>query len=141
MTELAESHFSDLTDEESWELLREHFFGRLAISVSDQPEIFPFNYIVQNGTLVFRTAQGTKLAGLTVNEHVAVEIDGYHVTGGWSVVVKGRARAAEWGEDFELAQTSGLKPWVGTRKQVFVRITPDQVTGRRFLFGPEPDDV
>jgi len=130
-----------LSDAESWDRLRSNAFARLALSVSDQPEIFPINYAVQGDTLLFRTSQGTKLAALTINETVALEIDGYDGVGGWSVVVKGQAHEAEWGDDYEEAGVSGLRPWVATRKPVFVRITPAQVTGRTFVFGPEPDDI
>ena len=130
-----------LTDGECWELLQSTEFGRLALSVADQPEIFPINFAVQNGTFVFRTAQGTKLAALTINESVALEIDGYDDDGGWSVVVKGHAHAAEWGDDFDDAQVSGLRPWVATIKPVFVRVNPGEVSGRRFQFGPPPEDL
>lgn len=128
-----------LSETESWNLLHGNAFGRLALSVGDRPEIFPINYVVQDGTLLFRTSQGTKLAALTINQHVALEIDGYDGNGGWSVVVKGIAHAAEWGEDFEVAAAAGLRPWVATVKQVFVRVTPHEITGRSFVFGPEPD--
>ncbi len=128
-----------LTEGECWELLNSTEFGRLALSVADQPEIFPINFAVQNGTFVFRTNQGTKLAALTINKSVALEIDGYGDDGGWSVVVKGHAHAVEWGEDFEEARVSSLRPWVATSKPVFVRVKPAEITGRRFLFGPEPD--
>ena len=59
-----------------WMLLRSSEVGRLAVSVADHPDIFPINYVVQGGTLLFRTSQGTKLAALTINESVALEIDG-----------------------------------------------------------------
>jgi nitroimidazol reductase NimA-like FMN-containing flavoprotein (pyridoxamine 5'-phosphate oxidase superfamily) len=130
-----------LSATESWDLLRSNAFARLALSVGDQPEIFPINYAVQGGTLLFRTSQGTKLAALTINASVALEIDGYDGVGGWSVVVKGEAHEAEWGDDYDEAGVSGLRPWVATRKPVFVRITPAQITGRTFVFGPEPDDL
>lgn len=130
---------TQLSETESWDLLQANAFARLALSVGDRPEIFPVNYVVQDGTLLFRTAQGTKLAALTINQHVALEIDGYDDNGGWSVVVKGTAHTAEWGEDFNVAATAGLRPWVATVKQVFVRVTPQDITGRSFLFGPEPD--
>jgi nitroimidazol reductase NimA-like FMN-containing flavoprotein (pyridoxamine 5'-phosphate oxidase superfamily) len=132
---------SVLSETDCWDLLRSNAFGRLALSVANQPEIFPINYVVQGSTLLFRTAQGTKLAALTVNESVALEIDGHDDLGGWSVVVKGEAHAAEWGEDFNDADVSGLRPWVATRKPVFVRVKPSQVTGRTFVFGPEPEDL
>ncbi|HEY5880370.1 MAG TPA: pyridoxamine 5'-phosphate oxidase family protein [Nakamurella sp.] len=130
---------TEMTPEACWDLLRRNQFGRLALTVGNEPEIFPINYVVQDGTLVFRTAQGTKLAALTVNDIVALEIDGYDQQSGWSVVVKGQAHPAEWGTDFEDAEKAGLRPWVATRKQVFVRIVPKRVSGRSFLFGPEPE--
>lgn len=130
---------SELSPEACWDLLRGHQFGRLALTVANEPEIFPINYVVQDGTLVFRTAPGTKLAALTVNEIVALEIDGFDQATGWSVVVKGRAHPTEWGHDYEDAASSGLQPWVATVKQVYVRIVPIRVTGRSFVFGPEPD--
>ncbi|HEY7814485.1 MAG TPA: pyridoxamine 5'-phosphate oxidase family protein [Nakamurella sp.] len=132
---------TEMTPEACWDLLRRNQFGRLAVTVANEPEIFPINYVVQDGTLVFRTAQGTKLAALTVNDIVALEIDGFDQESGWSVVVKGRAHPAEWGADFEEAAHAGLRPWVATRKQVFVRIEPTRVSGRSFVFGPEPDTI
>lgn len=128
-----------LSPAQSWDRLRANAFARLALSVGDRPEIFPINYAVQGETLLFRTAPGTKLAALTVNQQVALEIDGYDADGGWSVVVKGAARMAEFGEDVDVAATSGLRPWVATVKQIFVRLTPQEITGRSFVFGPEPD--
>lgn len=134
------SPVSELAADACWDLLRRNQFARLALTVGGEPEIFPINYVVQRGTLVFRTAPGTKLAALTVNDIVALEIDGFDQKSGWSVVVKGKAHPSEWGSDFEDAASSGLVPWVATRKQVFVRIEPRRVTGRSFVFGPEPEN-
>ena len=39
------------------------------------------------------------------------------------------------------ARRAGLYPWVATQKERFVRITPQSMTGRRFVFGPEPDVI
>jgi nitroimidazol reductase NimA-like FMN-containing flavoprotein (pyridoxamine 5'-phosphate oxidase superfamily) len=141
MTEIL-APVTELAADACWDLLRSNQFGRLAVTVADEPDIFPINYAVQDETLVFRTAQGTKLAALTVNDIVALEIDGYDQRSGWSVVVKGRAHPAHWGTDFDDAAESGVRPWVAatTRKRVFVRIVPAQVSGRSFVLGPEPDD-
>ena len=116
-----------------WALLRSAEVGRLAVSIADRPEIFPVNYVVDHGTLVFRTSEGTKLAG-TVQRDVAFEADGYLPEEGdaWSVVVKGRGEAITRGH--ELLDTAGLPlfPWHAAPKQRFVRIVPDEITGRRF---------
>ena len=76
-----------------WALLRSHEVGRLAVSIGDRPDIFPINYVVDHGAVVFRTAEGTKLAGAIKGEAVAFEADGYEPDSGeaWSVVVKGHA--------------------------------------------------
>ena len=37
------------------------------------------------------------------------------------------------------AERAQLLPWVPTEKLRFVRITPSEISGRRFQFGPEPD--
>lgn len=117
-----------------WELLRSVPVGRLAVVVGDRPEIFPVNHIVDRGTIVFRTAEGTKLVGSVRNAFVAYEIDGYDdaVAQAWSVVVKGRA--TEIRQMHELLDTVHLPltPWQADPKNRFVRIDPDEVTGRRF---------
>ena len=59
----AGSGVTDLPANACWALLRSQEVGRLAVSIADRPEIFPVNYVVDHGTVVFRTAEGTKLAG------------------------------------------------------------------------------
>ena len=79
--------------ERVWALVREAVVGRLAVIVGESPEIFPVNHVVDRGTVVFRTARGTKLSAALENPAVAFEVDGYDAVNGdaWSVVVKGRA--------------------------------------------------
>ncbi len=48
----------------------------MAVWVDDHPDIFPINYKVDHGTLVFRTAEGTKLHAATGDTPVALEADG-----------------------------------------------------------------
>jgi nitroimidazol reductase NimA-like FMN-containing flavoprotein (pyridoxamine 5'-phosphate oxidase superfamily) len=42
-----------------WQFLRDSEAGRLAVSTTDHLDIFPINYVVDRGTVVFRTAEGT----------------------------------------------------------------------------------
>jgi nitroimidazol reductase NimA-like FMN-containing flavoprotein (pyridoxamine 5'-phosphate oxidase superfamily) len=117
-----------------WELLRQTDVGRLAVSIQDQPELFPINFIVDHGTVVFRTAEGTKLAGVVSGRAVAFEVDGYDAEAGeaWSVVIKGRAVEIERIQDLFDALDLPLFPWHASPKHHFVRIEPDDVSGRRF---------
>ena len=115
-------------------LLRESDVGRLAVVVAEQPEIFPVNFIVDHGDVLFRTAEGTKLAAVALGAAVAFEADGGDRRSGeaWSVVVKGRA--VEVHDVYELFDATGLPlfPWQSAPKPLFVRITPSEITGRRF---------
>ena len=123
----------ELTPSECWVLLREAVVGRMAVIVGDRPEIFPVNHIVDRGSLVFRTAAGTKLSA-AVGNPVAFEVDGYDpVTGNaWSVVVKGHAEEVTRLHDVLEVVDLPLFPWHSLPKPRFVRIDADSVTGRRF---------
>jgi uncharacterized protein len=130
--------FEDLDNHECWKLLRTVSVGRLAVWVDDHPDIFPLNYTVDHGTLVFRTGEGTKLGAALGDTPVALEADGVDADSGlaWSVVVKGQAAAVQNPED--VLNTVGLLlfPWQAGRKEHFVRVTPDSITGRRFQVAP-----
>lgn len=132
----------ELSGSESWVLLREAVVGRLAVSVDDQPDVFPVNHVVDHGTLVFRTDAGTKLSP-AVGHPVAFEVDGYDPGSGeaWSVVVKGRAREVTALDDVLDAMSLPLAPWYAGPKPRFVRVEPVEVSGRRFHAGVPAGDA
>ncbi|BBY89264.1 pyridoxamine 5'-phosphate oxidase family protein [Mycolicibacterium tokaiense] len=129
---------SVLPESECWQLLSSTSLGRLITSVDNQPEVFPVNFAVQNRTLLFRTAEGTKLVSTAINHHVVFEADDHDDAQGWSVIVKGFSQILHADEDIAAAEQTGLRPWVATDKQHFVRIKPMRVSGRRFLFESSP---
>lgn len=123
-----------LNEHECWELLRSVTTGRLAVIRGEGPDIFPLNYVVDHGTVVFRTGDGAKIAALTESPQVAFEVDGFGADTGeaWSVVIKGLAeRISDLYEGLD-ALTLPLAPWQDGSKRRFVRIVPTEVTGRRF---------
>ena len=128
-----------LSEDECWELLISSSFGRLAMSISGEPDIYPVNFIASDHRLLFRTAEGTKLLELTVNDKVAFETDGIGRDEAWSVVVRGKARILDTQHEIEAADQLPLRPLIPTLKYIYVEITPQVVTGRRFQLGPEPD--
>jgi nitroimidazol reductase NimA-like FMN-containing flavoprotein (pyridoxamine 5'-phosphate oxidase superfamily) len=117
-----------------WDLLRSAHVGRLAVIVAERPEIFPVNHVVDRGTIIFRTADGTKLVGALGGVPVAFEIDGYDeaASEAWSVVVKGHAGEIRQLHDVIDTVDLPLEPWQGGPKHRFIRIEPDEVSGRRF---------
>ena len=125
---------SVLEANECWQLLRQTEVGRLAVSIRDFPDLFPINFVVDHGTVVFRTAEGTKLAAAVLGRAVAFEVDGYDPDAGeaWSVVIKGRAVEIERMHELFEALDLPLFPWHASPKHRFVRIEPDDVSGRRF---------
>jgi hypothetical protein len=128
-----------LSEQQAWSLLEGANFGRLAVSVANQPEIFPVNFCADGRSILFRTSEGTKLLELTINSSVAFETDHHSEAEAWSVIVKGHAAALERQEEIYAADQLPLTPWIPTLKYIYVRITPTEVTGRRFARGPEPE--
>jgi uncharacterized protein len=139
MTPAADEPISILSESESWNLLTGVALGRLVTSVDDQTEIFPINFVVQNRTVLFRTAEGTKLISSAINKRVLFEADDHNVSEGWSVIVKGIARTLRTDDEIRQAERAQLLPWTATLKLHYVRVIPTSITGRRFRFGPEPD--
>ena len=131
---------------ECWELLRKTSLGRLAVIVDHAPDLFPVNYVVDHGSIVFRTAAGTKLLGSS-NHPVAFEVDGLEDPQDaqptiWSVVVKGTATQIREHYDVLDAMDLGLTPWESGLKPNFVRIEPSSVSGRRVHVAPtDPEGV
>jgi uncharacterized protein len=130
-----------------WALLGSATVGRLAVVVAGRPEIFPVNHAVDHGTVVFRTAPGTKLAAIREATFVAFEADGLDPDTGvaWSVIVKGRATRVT-GRNLVLeAAALPIFPWHDEPKNWFVRVQSDEISGRRFVAAranrPGPPDT
>jgi len=134
-----QSPIEHLDEDACWELLLSSSLGRLALSVANEPDIFPVNFVAADRRLYFRTAEGSKLLELTVNDRVAFETDGVGREEAWSVVVKGTARILEKRAEIDAAEELPLRPLIPTLKYIYVEITPQEVFGRRFVLGPEPE--
>ena len=128
-----------LSEDESWGRLGGVALGRLVTTFAGEPEIFPVNFVVQHRTVLFRTAEGTKLFSAVASGTVVFEADDHNVAEGWSVIVRGRARVLRTDADIAEAERAQLLPWTATLKIHYVRLTPSDITGRHFKFGPEPD--
>ena len=128
-----------LSEDESWELLASVELGRLIVCMDSRPEVFPVNFVVERPTVLFRTAEGTKLLSLVINEHVAFEADGHSLDEGWSVIVHATAEVLSTSAEIDEADRAGLRPWVATLKLRYVRLHASTISGRRFTFGAEPD--
>jgi hypothetical protein len=122
-----------LSESECWALLRTTSVGRLAVWVDDHPDIFPLNYAVDHGTVVFRSSAGTKVSAALSDSPVALEADGYDAETAevWSVVIRGNAEEIR-GQDLIGTVDLPLFPWQAGDKGRFIRIVPTATSGRRF---------
>jgi len=128
----------ELDEVQTWEFLTAHRIGRLAIVIGGEPDIFPVNYVVDGQSLVFRTAEGSKLLAASLGGRMAFQVDEWTHEGAVSVLAHGTPHVME-GEERESATSLELDPWVPTHKEHWVRLEVDEVAGRRFRFGPEPE--
>ena len=108
----------------------------------DRPVIYPVNYIVDGEFIVFRTLREGELYTATFEASAALEIDGtdaiYHE--GWSVLVVGRAYHVH--DPLEIDRLSGtrLTAWAGAKRDCFVKIALEEVTGRHIHHRVTPDN-
>ena len=139
-----DSLIEDLAEDECFDLLKRHHFGRVAIAegADKPPMIMPLNYLIDADTVVVRTDPDSRLGGALRDAVVTFEIDGVDQLQrtGWSVVVSGRAQEVEDPSDLrELSQTP-LLPWAPGDRSQYVRITPGSVTGRRISVADLPSN-
>lgn len=127
----ASSAVTELTDGESWDLLRRAPFGRLGYHLAGEVNIAPVNAVVDGERLVFRTGEGSKLLGIHMSADVVFEVDEIADGAARSVVARGRARVLS-GPEEEQAETLPLAPWAPNWKSTFVAIEVTELTGRRF---------
>jgi hypothetical protein len=89
--------------------------------------------------VVFRTARHSALdedlqTGIAGGDYlVAFEIDEYDLAArqGWSVLIQGPAHHVESEEARARAKRAGVEPWAPGDRELFLRIVPHRVTGRR----------
>ena len=122
---------NELTARDCWKYLRTSSVGRLAVVLGGQPEIFPVNYLPDEGSVVFRTGPGTKLDAIVAGNPVALEVDGLNTYGtiAWSVVLKG---IPEEVQDVSDLPEQLPTPWEEGLKEHVIRIVPAELSGRRF---------
>ncbi len=131
-----------IDEDECWSLVAGKEIGRLAVSIANDPDVFPLNYRVDDRTIVIRTIPGLKLAGAVLGNPVAFEIDDLHAEthSGWSVVIHGFGEEIDGVEEWLRAEDLGVQPWADNPKSRYLRVVPDRVSGRRLRPHDEGND-
>jgi nitroimidazol reductase NimA-like FMN-containing flavoprotein (pyridoxamine 5'-phosphate oxidase superfamily) len=135
---MADRVFEELGEEECLALIAPGGIGRIAYTSRFGPAVLPVNYVLQDGAVVFRTAENGPLdvdlrTGIADADYiVAFEIDSIQLDSkqGWSVLIQGPAHHVT-GDDEDALRDAGVEPWAPGPRELYVRIVPSRMTGRR----------
>jgi len=138
-TPMADATIEELGEDECLRLIAPGGVGRIAYQSRFGPAVLPVNYKLHDGAVLFRTAQDSPLdedlqTGIAGAEYrVAFEIDDIDIPGreGWSVLIQGSAHRVETEAERASAMAADVEPWPGGQRELFVRIVPSRITGRR----------
>jgi nitroimidazol reductase NimA-like FMN-containing flavoprotein (pyridoxamine 5'-phosphate oxidase superfamily) len=129
----------ELDEAECLRLISAGGVGRIAYTGRFGPVVLPVNYKLHEGAIVFRTAPGSPMdedlrTGISDADYqVAFEIDEVDLAAreGWSVLVQGAAHHVESDAERASLTRAGVEPWPGGERELFLRIIPSRITGRR----------
>jgi nitroimidazol reductase NimA-like FMN-containing flavoprotein (pyridoxamine 5'-phosphate oxidase superfamily) len=135
----AEAVTEPLGEAECLRLLAAGGVGRIGYSGRFGPTILPVNFALHGQTIVFRTGQHSPMGddlrtGIADAAYkVAFEVDEISpaTREGWSILVQGAAHHVDSEAELAAVRQTGVQPWPGGDKDLFIRIVPDRVTGRR----------
>ena len=136
---MSDRTITELDEAESLRLIATGGIGRIAYQSRFGPAVLPVNYQWHDDGIVFRTARHSPLdedlqTGIAGGDYkVAFEIDDINLTErtGWSVLIQGPAHHVNSEAERESALRAGVEPWAGGERELFVRIVPSRITGRR----------
>lgn len=113
--------------------------GRIGYTGRFGPAILPVNFALYEQAIVFRTGLHSPLGedlrtGIAAAEYkVAFEVDEISpaTREGWSILIQGSAHHVDSESELAEVRRSGVQAWPGGEKDLFIRIVPDRITGRR----------
>jgi nitroimidazol reductase NimA-like FMN-containing flavoprotein (pyridoxamine 5'-phosphate oxidase superfamily) len=135
---MADRVIQELSEDQCLNLISGGGIGRIAYTSRFGLAVLPVNYALQDGAVVFRTAAHSPLdedlqTGITDADYkVAFEIDSIDLASqrGWSVLIQGPAHHVAGAEE-EAVRRAGVQSWAPGDRELFVRIVPSRITGRR----------
>ena len=128
----------DLTATECWDLVTGHGMGRFVFLEGRGPVAVPVNYAASaNSHVVFRTDPKGPVALRAGQVRVALEVDSFDEErrAGWSVLISGRAHTITDRDELAQAKGMGIHPWAGGRRDLYVQLDAEEISGRRVAGG------
>jgi len=134
----ANDGFRELDRQECLSLLATAPVGRIVYTRQALPAVLPVNFCLdRDGAVLVRTSASSELVSAIDGAVVAFEADAVDVTtqSGWSVVVMGQAALVTDSAEHARLLRTGPRSWAPAPQEVFVRISPELVTGRELVGG------
>jgi nitroimidazol reductase NimA-like FMN-containing flavoprotein (pyridoxamine 5'-phosphate oxidase superfamily) len=136
---MADRVIEELDEAESLRLISAGGIGRIAYQSRFGPAVLPVNYRWHDGAVLFRTTRHGALdedlqTGISGGDYlVAFQVDEIDAASrqGWSVLIQGPAHHVEGEAERAAAEQAGVQPWPAGERELFLRIVPRRVTGRR----------
>jgi nitroimidazol reductase NimA-like FMN-containing flavoprotein (pyridoxamine 5'-phosphate oxidase superfamily) len=124
--------------DECLRLLAAQDVGRVGFVADGQPRVEPVNYRLIDGDVVIASRPGAKLEAALLNSRVAFEIDAVEewARAGWSVMVSGTMSLIEDANERAVIAARAPQAWAPTHGLSLIKITVDQMSGRRVRVGP-----
>ncbi|MFI1583822.1 helix-turn-helix domain-containing protein [Embleya sp. NPDC020630] len=125
-----------MSEKECYARLATHEVGRLAGNLHHTPWVLPVNYVLDGNEIVFTTDPDSPLAH--VRGTTAFEVDDVdrYARLGWSVLVVGVVEPVTDPVEIARLTEAGAGTWPARREELWLRIHPGRVTGRRLRPGP-----
>lgn len=139
MTEPVPAVVEPLEDAECLQMISAGGIGRIGYTGRYGPTVLPVNFVLYEGAVVFRTGQDSPMGedlrtGISDADYVvAFEVDEISpaTREGWSILIQGSAHHVDSGHERAQVMESGVEAWPGGEKDLFIRVIPTRVTGRR----------
>jgi transcriptional regulator with XRE-family HTH domain len=97
------------------------------------PVAIPVNFRMDGDDVVFRTGSGGSVSAGLNESRVSFDVDHLDdaLSEGWSVLVTGEAQIITDPAGLARAEALHVEPWAGGDRPIYVRLTGNQITGRR----------
>jgi hypothetical protein len=122
-----------LSPHECRQLIAGGGIGRIGLGTAGGMVIVPVNFVYDGHTIVLRTDTGSVIAAHS-DGPVSFEVDRIDeaLKTAWSVLIRGRAhRVVQRAVVAHLWRCADTQPWPAGERDVFIRITPQKISGRR----------
>jgi hypothetical protein len=124
----------ELTEAECRALIAAGGIGRfLFVQAGRGPVAIPVNFRIDGDDVVFRTSGDSAIAEGIHQRPVSFDVDQLDeaLGEGWSVLLTGTASVITGSAEASRVQALGIEPWAGGDREVYVRLSPSRITGRR----------